>query len=196
MLHGIITLNGMYKWDNTLFDNILIPSALDKSSLITTILSFCGRNEVLYGDYAELKSQIENFFTINYQNFSKLTDILSKDYDATSPYIHNRTLTETETSNDTSNRTVTNNETAENQVSAFNQRDYSNDRKSTTNTNGNENKTDKGNRGLSVTENIEGNIGNRTFAEMISQEIDLRMSYNVYEIISLKFENEITIPVY
>lgn len=196
MLHGIITLSGMYKWNSELFDNILIPSALDKNALITTILSFCGRNEVLYSDYDDLKTNIENFFIINYVNFSKLTDLLSKDYDATEPYKHNRTMTEIESNNDSKKRSVTTNESTENQVSAFNQSDYSNDRKATTNSSGNENSTEEGNRGLNVTETINGNIGNRTYSEMIENEIGLRTKYNIYEIISLKFENEITIPVY
>ena len=48
MSKSTVTLIGLYNWDNTLFEKLTVPEALDKQTLVDNILLRSGNFEVLY----------------------------------------------------------------------------------------------------------------------------------------------------
>lgn len=88
-----------------------------------------------------------------------------------------------------------------NQVSAFDNPGFSNDSKTTTNNNRNENgnNTTRGNEKENIKLTIEdiekGNIGVTTTADMLNQEIELQSRFNIYELIARMFFDEFCLHV-
>lgn len=142
----ILTLNAMYSWDNTIFDNIVLPTGIDNDTLIATLISYCGENEVRYPSLPMLSDQIHLFFKMHKIEFQKIWDTENFEYNP----IHNYDRTETELYElkrdvkrkldeekifDQNNQTTSNSrvesestqnpgEIIENQVSAFNSSGY------------------------------------------------------------------------
>lgn len=51
-----LTLYGLYKWDNTLFDNMLFPKDADKENFIDALILGYGMCEPLYPDFDFMKN--------------------------------------------------------------------------------------------------------------------------------------------
>ena len=56
-----ISLLGLYTWDNTIFENFMIPSSVDKDVLVNNLLMECAELEVLYADSDFMKNAIEQW---------------------------------------------------------------------------------------------------------------------------------------
>lgn len=91
--HGILTLQGMYDYDNTIFDNIVIPTGMEKDTLVSTILMMGGENEIRYPSYPLLTNRINLFFKMHKIEFQKIWDTENFEYNP----IHNYDRTEMET---------------------------------------------------------------------------------------------------
>lgn len=53
-----LSLYGMYEYDNTLLDNLVLPSSLDRDTIINNLLVETAELEVLYSDIDMLKATI------------------------------------------------------------------------------------------------------------------------------------------
>lgn len=80
--------------DESLFDDIILPSQIEKVALIKRILSKCNDYESLYGDPYFLQAMIEDWFSYMYPTFYKWIDVLEKTYDPLSNYNLNEILNE------------------------------------------------------------------------------------------------------
>jgi hypothetical protein len=72
-----ITLIGMYSFDHTLFDNMVLPSSVDKELLIDSILEHCGEYEVTYSDPFFMKRLITSWsrrWLPVFNNWARATD--------------------------------------------------------------------------------------------------------------------------
>lgn len=218
-----LTLFGMYEYDKTIFDNIIIPEGMDKDALINTIMAECGENEVRYPNIPILKVMIQTFFKTYEYKYQKLFETLNYDYEPLENYnvTRTRSYSRTETGNDTRNMTSENssettveneaesNATSTDDVSAYNSTDYV---PSTKNTQG-------GNSTSGGTENVSGNGSEdetTTYSHTIIETEDSNdfgdnsarsamyaileqrelVNFNLYRIIASDFEDEITIPIY
>ena len=219
----INTLYGMYSYDPTLFDNIIIPEGLNKDILVTEIMAECGENEVLYPNIPLLKHMILTFFDSHSYKYQNLYESMNYDYDPLENYNVTRTRTYTRTENGTDTRdltrdlkndTVVDNSsngttTTTDDVSAYNSADYVPSTKSvqegnsnsggTQNIteNGTESESNKHNYSITETEdsNEYGDNSARSAMYAIQEQRNL-VDFNLYKIIANEFEDEITIPVY
>lgn len=91
------TLWGLMEYDPTLFNNIMLPEELDKELLIDDIVERSGDLYTYYQVPSRCKYQIEKWFARNYDNFSRMVDVLLMDYDPIENY--NRYTDETTTEN-------------------------------------------------------------------------------------------------
>lgn len=66
-----ITLIGMYKYDNTLFDSMVLPEGIDKNLLIGTIMQHGSEFEVLYPEPDFMKQYIAIWSNKWYRTFSE-----------------------------------------------------------------------------------------------------------------------------
>ena len=179
-----LSILGLYNWDNTLFDNLVLPSELDKNTFIDNLLMDYAELEVLYADSDFMKQAIAAWSNSRLHAWNKMAAVLYEDYD---PFINIkrdevRTITQT--------RDLTGTGRGENKIAAWNESDYTNRNMSDNVT------TDTGT--VTTTENfhVEGDSAITDAQDVARKEIDLRVQYNMYEIIKNEFKRRFLIMVY
>lgn len=77
---------GLYEWDNTLFDLMQIPSALNKDTLVKNLIAETAELEVLYPNPVVLKNLIGVWSAKNIDVWNRLYDTTQYDYDPIENY--------------------------------------------------------------------------------------------------------------
>lgn len=214
-----ITLRAMYNYDNTLFDNLLLPAGIDRDLCINRILDKSEEFEILYSNLDYLKGRIGTWSNSWQRTFEKWVEALNIDYEPLWNYDRNEIYTdtrdrkyndnETQTSESVSN-TLTSSDTksqTEGKVSAYDEATYS-DREQETGS-GTTNQTGSGNAQASTARDtggnsneiaqhnahLFGNIGVTTSQQMLREQLDV-VTWNLYEHIADLFLEEFCILVY
>ena len=190
-----LSLAGMYEYDNTIFDDIVIPEGIDKPNLIMTILGSCGGNEVRYPNAPILKTMIDNFFYTNAYKFSELWKTTQFEYDPLVNYDLEITEHREETHSDKVENSVVSSQSNENKVSAFDSNVYSPESSQTGSGNSSSDETREGGNQYDYTRTERGDNSARSTQYMIQEQREV-VDFNLYRIIANLFEDEITIPVY
>lgn len=97
---SLLTVEGLYNYDNTLFDNFNVPDGLVKQIAIDAILMRTKELEILYPDFTYMKNRIA-IWSNKYQiNWKKLYDTTVLEYNPIENYdrMENWTYTDDETS--------------------------------------------------------------------------------------------------
>ena len=138
----MLSLVGMYNYDNTLFDNLTFPSGISKDTFVDALLVEKGEMPVLYSSI-EFNKQAFGVWSKKWDHsFSRLYRAFTEEYDPLHNFDRHEEYKDTEktattdqekgnahtkgstrTNADISN-TVTNNSTKENKISAYNESDY------------------------------------------------------------------------
>ena len=178
-----MSVKGLYDYDNTLFNGMVLPSAMNKNAMINYILMECSDLEVMVTDPDTLKVLIESWSLSRKHSWERLYESTVQDYNM----IHNYDRYEDWT--DTGTGTGTGSNDAENRKAAYNkidpvlaEKDHS-EAKSTTSTHD----VHKG--------HMYGNIGVTTAAQMLNAERELD-AYDVYQAITDEFKHKFCVCVY
>lgn len=203
-----LTLIGLYNYDNTIFDNLTLPSGITKPTLVNNILMRGAEFEVFYPDADFIKFSIGAWATKWQPTFQRWIDALAIEYEPLENY--NRIEDWTDTDDGTGSRTGsgtgetsgTTGSTTTHRVSAddagdqFTAKDqdelHGTDSSSTSTTS--QEDTSNHNTGEHHGR-IHGNIGVTTSQQMLISELDLGY-WNIYEKITDLFLTEFVIPVY
>lgn len=216
---------GLYTWDNTLFDLMILPEGMDKDTIISLILSECSDMEVLYPNPEVMKALIGVWSNASQYTWKTLYNTINLQYNPIENYdrIEERTLhstgegtsadsgTDTLTSRDSgTDRNNTDNtrveqvagfDTSNNQFTDKNKETFQGENsttygKTTTNTN-QYGKTNNNDfsRDDSETVKIHGNIGIRSSQELLEQERNVAL-FNIYDKIVEDFKTRYCILVY
>lgn len=104
---------GLYNWDNTLFDLMQIPEALDKDVLVKNLLSETAELEVLYPNPVVFKNLIALWSAKQIDIWNRLYQTTQYDYNPIENYNRYETGSEdgTNTATDTTTHTGTNGRT-------------------------------------------------------------------------------------
>lgn len=89
-----ITLWGFHQYDPTLFDNIDLPEAMDKETLINEIMMLSGDLYPYHQVPARLKQNLEFWFLRRKYNFAKMFEALNADYNPIENYDRYESSTE------------------------------------------------------------------------------------------------------
>lgn len=94
---AILSIRGLYLYDDTIFDNMALPSQIDHDLLVGRLVNDLAELEVIYPDPDAIKDNITNWSNIMLRSWQKMADVLYEDYD---PFINirrheERTITET-----------------------------------------------------------------------------------------------------
>lgn len=81
-----LTLNGMYEYDQTLFDGMILPEDYDRDALLFEILQRSGQLYPYHQHPAMLKTAIRLWFSRNFLNFDRTMDALISEYDPIENY--------------------------------------------------------------------------------------------------------------
>lgn len=173
ILRSNLSIKGLYTWDKTLFDNMVLPEGVDRDLLITHILSEFGELEVLYPDSDYMKELIGYWSKMQMPTWDKWNEALKTDYDPINNY-HKHTV-----------HTGTDDNTNTNKVKAYNEQnnfvDY---------------QQDISNGSKEFTRDVTGNIGIYSFQKLLGEEIDMRDKYNIYSLIARDFKLRFLLLVY
>lgn len=90
-----ITLNGMFLYDPTLFDGIVLPDGMSKELMIDQIIRQSGDLFPLYQVPEQVKKSITQWFTRRLPNFEKLWTGFTAEYNPIENYDRHEESTET-----------------------------------------------------------------------------------------------------
>ena len=188
------TLNDlMVLWDGDLFDDITLPSGMDKTTVVNQIMLDNGLLEVIYPEHDLLKGLIKAHFLARQLDYQRLWDAVSQTYNPLYNLDRKNTLTErTERTENTTGNTTTNaNQSTEQKVSAFDSSTYQPSEQMTGNTSDTTDATtdSQGQDVHTLESHEEGSIGVITPQDMLRREFDIRKDWNIYKFISMDFRD-------
>lgn len=186
------TLNDlMHLWDEDLFDDITLPTGMDKTTVVNQIMLDNGLLEVVYPDHELLKGLIKAHFLARQLDYQRLWDAVSQTYNPLYNLDRKNTLTEkTERTDSANGTTATSNE---NKVSAFDSSTYQPSEELTGSTNSNT--ETQGQDVHTLESHEEGSIGVITPQDMLRREFNIRKDWNIYKFISMDFRDQFMIQL-
>ena len=90
-MKGTLSVLGLYRWDNTLFDLMALPNGMEKETLIDFILAECSDMEVLYPNPEVLKNLIGIWSHTEQFTWNKLYNSLLFEYNPIDNYDRSET---------------------------------------------------------------------------------------------------------
>ena len=211
-MSSLLTILGMYNYDDTIFDGMVVPSLIDKDTLVKNIISELAEVEILYSNPDYLKYAITNWSYKEISVWERLADTYEMEYnplynvDATEYTKETRDLKNTEVGSNTGSSTDTTEGATNNthKVVGFNdgslttankdEGDMSSSNSSTSSMNSNINRTDKGD---IITEHRRyGNIGVTKSTDLVLSEFETRPKLNMYNFIIDSFKSRFCLMIY
>lgn len=181
---------GLYKFDETLFDNLHLPSGMDKENIIKNILLESAELEVIYPDADIMKLAIDCWSQSQLREWEKLYATTLLEYDPISNYDRKEEWTETATNNTNvtatsnseskSNGTTSGNAEGKSSQVPFNTTEFKDLTKTMSTNSGTSNETSTGKSSdntsgtgestITHSSRMHGNIGVTTTQQMIQSE--------------------------
>lgn len=215
----LLSVMGLYQYDDTIFENLHIPEELDKPTLVAGILTECAELEIMLPDPDVFKESVNYWSLAQMPIWQKLYDSTQFDYnpiwnkDGTYTETRNLATSDTETRNlaksnlQTRNLASSASTTGTGKVSAYNSSSFENASQDIVQGNGtdtgtvNDSGSDTGTvtRGGTdtgtVTRRETGNIGVTTTQQMIKEERDV-VQFDIYRYITESFKSMYCLGVY
>lgn len=197
----LLSVLGLYQYDNTLFDEFVFPSEITKETLINNILIDCAELEVLYSNPNVLKSAIGFWSQSRIKAWNDMKNVLIvEDY---KPFIN---LERKESGYDLETRDLNSSSSANenasgnvlNKISAFNSSSLENKDSSDTSSNSSttSNIDDTGTIRKDYEHTFEGDSAMFTKQNIIEQEMEMRLKYDLYKIIIDEFKKKFCLLIY
>lgn len=182
MSRAKLSILGLYNYDSTIFDNLVLPSSLDRDTVINNILMNLSEMRVLYTNPDTMKELIGFWSNANIHNWERMYTVMYEDYD---PFINIkrdevRTITQTR---DLANNVKTN-------VNAYD------DNSDTGVLRDSALGTDTGT--VTTTENfhVEGDSAITDAQDVLKKEMEVRLKYNLINIIVNDFKKQFCLLIY
>lgn len=182
-LGATLTIQALYGWDDSLFDDMELPDALDRDTCVSEIMRVCSAQELLYPDWGYMRNAIASWSNQRQYTWEKLAATLTLEYDPIANYDRREEWTdESESSAETS-------ETDAQSVAAF-------DAGSMVPRAEDSASGSSSAEGVSKhTGRVSGNIGVTTTQTLMDEERRVAM-YNIYTAIAEDFQQRFCLLVY
>lgn len=209
----LLSTIGLYHYDDSLFDNFVIPSVLTRQDLIDRILLETAEFEVLLSDFDVYKKAIGVWSRLMLDKWQKMADVLfNDDYDPFSNIDKRELKTYDLSSTDDNTRTLNNsttetpNLTTTEQIQSYDSGTWQ-DRNKTTqtgtdvfaNTGTIADDGDGTQTGTILTETSgfsSQNLMPDAKTRIVTAEVEMRMQYDLESIIIQDFKNEFCLQIY
>lgn len=180
----MISLYGLYVTDPSIFDSFQLPDEVNKEELITNLLLEVGELETIYPDSDVMKLSIGAWSESMIRSWDMIATVLYEKYD---PFVN---IKRDEVRTITQNRNLQNTGRSTNSVNAWNSTDPA-----TRDINEGIG-TDTGT--VSTTEHfhVEGDSAITDAQDVAKKEVELRVQYNLYQIITQDFKKRFCLMVY
>lgn len=181
----LLSLVGLYAYDNSIFDKLVLPQEIEKETLINNLLLDCAELEIVYPSSNVMKEAIGFWSQSRLKSWNDMKNVLIvENY---KPFI-NLERKEVEERNLNSKSNSSGN--VLNKVSAFNSSNLEN--KDSSDTSSNANVDDTG----TITKTYEGDSAMFTKQNIIEQEMEMRLKYDLYKIIIDEFKKKFCLLIY
>lgn len=187
-MRATLSILGLYNYDDTIFDDMVLPEDLDSSLAVDSILSECAELEILYPDPNYMKSLIRIWSTRELPVWDRIYKAVTAEYNP----LENYNRTEDWNQTDTGNSTANGSNTSTHKVTGYNSGDFVNQNQDE------EYASSGGNSSLQAYHhsNVKGNIGVTTSQQMLNQELDVAARTDIYAYIVRSFKNRFCLMVY
>lgn len=195
-----LTLPGFLTYDPKLFDGLTVPPGVSRETLINRTLVRAGEFPVIYADPDYMREVITSFSNAYQLEMTRTWDALNAEYNPLHNFDRNEEWTESETgeSSNTSNSSDSSTGTATTAYKGDNGGEWAEAQQDQSQTSGSgessvsaQGKTDR-----THTARLYGNIGVTTSQQMLTSELDLRLTASWYDLWAAKLVTEICIPIY
>ena len=185
MATAMLSISSLYAYDHTIFDELQLPEGVDEETVIDKICIDNAELSLVYTEPATVKQLIKNWSTVQLPNWERIAEALAAEYEPLNNYDRHELWTDTGSSSSQQSTGTTRKVAGWNNDSALTPSEGvdSSGSGSASNTN-------------TRTGRAYGNIGVTTSQEMLRQEVELRLSLNLAEIISRSFKNYFCIQIY
>lgn len=183
MATAMLTILGLYQYDNTIFDGMDVPVNVTKQNVINNILMECAELTVIYPDSDAMKDAIEYWSNAESHIWQQLQDTTEYQYNP----IWNKDGTYSET--ETRDLKGTGDVTTTGKVSAYNVNTFQNAEQSIVDAD----TTDTGT--IKKVRRESGNIGVTTTQQMIKEQREV-VEFNIITYITESFKHRFCIMVY
>ena len=185
-----LSLLGLYTWDNTIFDNMVLPDEIDKSDFIDNLLMETAELEVLYPDSDFIKKAIGAWSNKRIHTWNRVAQVLYEEYDPfinikrdeVRTIIHDRDLTYTNKGDTTTNENAWDDNTSDGVQTQKVNVDLTN--------------TDTGQTKTTETFHVEGDSAITDAQDVAIKEVKMRSQYDLYDYIINDFIHRFCIMVY
>ena len=173
MRKAYISILTLLQYDEDLFENLQLPSVLDKDVFINELVAETAELEVIYPDPEIMSQMIGNWSASRIHSWNKIATVLYEEYD---PFIN---IKRDEV------RTIESSGESENGVSAWNQQSaYTNRDRNI------------GSSLVKETFHVEGDSAITDAQDVARKEVDLRMKADLFRIILNDFKARFCLSVY
>lgn len=196
-----LTLYGMNAYtDGDIFADMVLPEGLSASEFIDRLIMTRGELSVLWPDPLFMKMMVTAWSKNWLPSFTRIYQSLTAEYNPLHNYDRHEEYTDTEGESRTGSSTASGSLSSdvESKVSAYNERTYQPDSMTTTGTEteSSDNSQERRDRSLEHEAHLYGNIGVTKSQEMLTDEIEVRSRYRIYDIMGDVFAQELLILVY
>lgn len=80
-----LSILGLYNYDNSIFNNLVLPKELNKTTLINNIMLECAELELVYTDFDMMKFAIGEWSKMRLEAWNRIAEVLDEEYD---PFIN------------------------------------------------------------------------------------------------------------
>lgn len=205
---ALLTVMGLYNYDNTIFDSMILPVGMDKTKLVNQIILETAELEVIYPAPGFLKTAIGLWSATRNISWDRFYKASLLEYNPIENYDRQETETITGTQAHSGTDTTTNTGTASgsgsdtNKIAGFDSVTLVDHDSNTSTASTTTSETTELSHGEQIadshsrTSRIHGNIGVTTSQQMLEQEIAVTDKLNIYDIITNDFKNRFCILVY
>ena len=212
----MLTIMGMYEYDNTIFNSLVLPEGLDRNTAIDEIIMECAELECLYPSIPFLKKAVGIWSATMQSSFARVWSAVNLEYNPIENYDRQEDETTTgtrqhsgqdvTTGSNSDTRTVSDSGSVQNKIAGFDASALVDHDSGTSSRSGTDSTTgtdrtelthgekiaDAGTR----TSRIHGNIGVTTSQQMLESELDLIPRLNFYRYLAEEFKRRFCILVY
>lgn len=202
-----LSLMGLYNWDNSIFDNMVLPDDFtqdDKTTLINNLLMETAELEVIYTDPDFIKNAIEAWSEKEVYTWTRLYDAMLAQYSPIENFDRYEDVDEQNrgamTHSGTDSVSGSGEDTITNKITSFDNNTFVDHDKaiagkgSTDTTTYGHVVTDS--TGKKIISHLHGNIGVTTNQQMLEAELETRPKINIYRIIIDSFRERFCLLVY
>lgn len=195
MSNAKLSVLGLYNWgqyqQRDLFENMILPSGVDRETLIDTILEQCAEFEVIYSNFDYLQYSIGTWSKRWNRTFTKWYEALQIEYNPIENYDRIEDWNEAGKGNASSSDSASS--TSDNFVTAYNSDTLHQESQNKSSASGSQ--TTKSEDENERHGRIHGNIGVTTSQQMLQSELELA-EFNLIQQITDIFKQEFCILVY